>query len=127
MNHYDAIVIGVGSMGASACWFLSERGSKVLGLGQFDIVHEKGSQTGQSRIIRKAYFEHPDYVPLLERAYQHWDSFSRKTQSRIYERTGILYMGKPENENIKGILKSASLYKVPVEEIPNPLALNQFP
>jgi sarcosine oxidase len=124
MNHYDAIVIGVGSMGASACWFLSERGLKVLGLEQFDIVHEKGSHTGQSRIIRKAYFEHPDYVPLLERAYQHWDSFSHKTRSRIYERTGILYIGKPENENIKGILRSASLYKVPVEEIPTAQSMN---
>jgi sarcosine oxidase len=64
---FDIIVIGVGSMGSATCYYLSKRGYKVLGLEQFDISHEFGSHAGQSRIIRKAYFEHPDYVPLLER------------------------------------------------------------
>src|SRR6476659_677900 len=67
---FDVIVIGVGSMGSSTCYHLSKDGYKVLGLEQFDITHEFGSHAGQSRIIRKAYFENPDYVPLLERAYR---------------------------------------------------------
>ena len=66
---FDVIVLGVGSMGSATCCFLAERGHRVLGLEQFDIPHELGSHLGQSRIIRKAYFEHSDYVPLLERAY----------------------------------------------------------
>ncbi len=68
-NKYDVIVIGAGSMGSAACYELAARGYNVLGLEQFTIPHEQGSHTGQSRIIRKAYFEHPGYVPLLERAY----------------------------------------------------------
>ncbi len=71
-THYEVIVVGVGSMGSAACWFLADRGHSVLGLEQYDIVHDNGSHAGQSRIIRKAYFEHPDYVPLLERAYENW-------------------------------------------------------
>jgi sarcosine oxidase len=126
-NHYDVIVIGVGSMGSSACWVLAERGHKVLGIEQFDIVHERGSHSGQSRIIRKAYFEHPDYVPLLERAYKNWNAFEKETASKIYERTGIVYMGRPDNENIKGILRSASLYQVPVREISVHQAEQEFP
>jgi sarcosine oxidase len=125
-NHYDVIVIGVGSMGSSACWFLTELGYKVLGIEQFDIVHERGSHAGQSRIIRKAYFEHPDYVPLLEKAYKNWNVFEKITASKIYERTGIVYMGRPDNENIKGILRSASLYQVPVNEIPARQAQREF-
>ena len=115
-EHYDVIVIGVGSMGSSACWFLANRGYKVLGLEQFDIPHENGSHSGQSRIIRKAYFEHPDYVPLLERAYENWGSFEKTAHAKIYHRTGIVYFGRPDNANIKGVLKSASLYNVKVEE-----------
>ena len=65
-TNYDVIVIGVGSMGSSACYHIAKQGQSVLGLEQFDIPHEMGSHTGQSRIIRKAYFEHPNYVPLLE-------------------------------------------------------------
>ena len=51
-NSFDAIVIGVGSMGSAACYYLSKRGYKILGLEQFDISHELGSHAGQSRIIR---------------------------------------------------------------------------
>lgn len=53
---YDVIVIGIGSMGASALYHLAKQGSKVLGIEQFDVVHENGSHSGQSRIVRKAYF-----------------------------------------------------------------------
>src|SRR5438874_12675721 len=61
---FDVIVLGVGSMGSATCHVLAQRGHRVLGLEQFDIPHEFGSHTGQSRIIRMAYAEHPDYVPL---------------------------------------------------------------
>ncbi|MFI5132235.1 MAG: FAD-dependent oxidoreductase, partial [Chitinophagales bacterium] len=75
---FDVIVIGVGSMGSSASYFLASRGYKVLGLEQFEIPHDQGSYTGQSRIIRKAYFEHPDYVPLLNIAYENWKNIERE-------------------------------------------------
>ncbi len=103
-------------MGSAACWYLARRGQKVLGLEQFGIPHENGSYAGQSRIIRKAYFEHPDYVPLLERAYENWRSFEKETGARIYYPTGILYFGEGENVNIRGIRKSASLHGIPVED-----------
>jgi sarcosine oxidase len=116
-NHYNVIVIGVGSMGAAACYYLARRGVSVLGLEQFDLVHDRGSHSGQSRIIRKAYFEHPDYVPLLERAYQNWQSLEQETNARVYYPTGIVYFGKPELDTLKGIRKSASLYNIPVESL----------
>lgn len=46
---------------------------QVLGLEQFSgVAHDKGSSHGSSRIIRLQYHEHPDYVPLLHRAYELW-------------------------------------------------------
>jgi sarcosine oxidase len=45
---------------------------QVLGLEQFSIAHDRGSSHGHSRIIRLQYHEHPDYVPLLRRAYELW-------------------------------------------------------
>src|SRR5262245_11766417 len=114
---FDVIVIGVGSMGSSACYFLSKRGYKVLGLEQFDIAHEFGSHAGQSRIIRKAYFEHPDYVPLLNRAYESWKNFEEETGTQLYYCTGLLYSGKPASEIIKGVKLSASLYNIPLENL----------
>lgn len=116
MNRYDVIVIGVGSMGSASCYYLSKRGYKVLGLEQFDISHEQGSHTGQSRIVRKAYFEHSDYVPLMERAYQNWRSLEEETGMQIYYRTGLVYYGKPDHELIKGVKQSASLYNIPLDD-----------
>ena len=98
-DKFDIIVIGVGSMGSSACYHLSKRGYKVLGLEQFCITHENGSHTGQSRIIRKAYFEHPDYVPLLSRAYKGWKELEEETGEQIYFKTGLLYSGADIKSN----------------------------
>ncbi len=69
-SNFDVMVIGMGSMGSSACYYLAKQGFKVLGLEQFDISHSNGSHTGQSRLIRKAYGEDTRYVPLLQKAYE---------------------------------------------------------
>src|SRR5690606_12179364 len=99
--NFDVIVLGVGSMGSATCYQLARQGYKVLGLEQFDIPHELGSHAGQSRLIRKAYAEHPDYVPLLERAYQNWKTLEADTGVQVYFKTGLLYFGTDSNEFLK--------------------------
>ena len=64
---FDAIVIGLGGMGSAALYHLARRGLRVLGLEQFTVPHVLGSSHGLTRIIRMAYFESPQYVPLLRR------------------------------------------------------------
>ena len=113
-NNFDVIVLGVGSMGSSTCYHLAKQGVKVLGLEQFDIPHEMGSHGGQSRLIRKAYFEHPDYVPLLERAYRNWQTIEQLSGVSIYTKTGLLYFGKPDQPLIKGVKESAEKYGIEV-------------
>lgn len=125
---FDVIVIGVGSMGSSACYFLSRRGCNVLGIEQFDITHDHGSHSGQSRIIRKAYFEHPDYVPLLNRAYENWKALEELTGSQVFYPTGLIYFGKKNDSSIiKGIKESASLYNIPVDTLDLFLTQQRFP
>ena len=125
-NFFDVIVIGVGSMGSATCYYLSQRGYKVLGLEQFTISHEFGSHVGQSRIIRKAYFEHPDYVPLLERAYENWAALEQKAGEQVYFKTGLLYAGKATNEIIKGVKQSAALYNIELEQLKADEAATRF-
>ena len=126
-SSFDIIVIGVGSMGSASCYNLAKRGYKVLGLEQFDISHEFGSHAGQSRIIRKAYFEHPDYVPLLERAYKNWKALEWETGKQVYFKTGLLYAGNPNNEIIKGIEQSAALYNIDLDQLNIAAATDQYP
>ncbi len=112
----EVIVIGVGSMGSATCYHLAQRGYKVLGLEQFDIPHEMGSHTGQSRIIRKAYFESPEYVPLLERAYENWRSLEQITGEQLYYPTGIVYFGAAESATMEAVNQSANLHQVLIEQ-----------
>lgn len=115
---YDVIVAGAGSMGSATCFFLARQGYTVLGLEQFDTVpHEYGSHAGQSRIIRKAYFEHPGYVPLLERAYTNWRQLEELTGEQVYHQTGLLYCGPPEHAVIKGVKQAAMQYGVDVSPV----------
>jgi len=72
---YDVIVLGLGAMGSSAALHLAERGSRVLGIEQFTAAHELGSSHGGSRMIRQAYFESPEYIPLVLRAYEFGESW----------------------------------------------------
>src|SRR5687768_2977302 len=116
VNHFDHIVIGTGSMGSSACYHLAKRGLPVLGIEQFTIPHEHGSHGGQSRIIRKAYFEHPDYIPLLNRAYENWKEIEERSGQKLYEETGLLYTAPKGNELMEAVRRSASQYKIPLKE-----------
>ena len=126
-KHFDVIVLGVGSMGSSACYYLAKQGYKVLGLEQFDIPHELGSHGGQSRIIRKAYAEHPDYVPLLQRAYENWKTLEEETSEQVYFKTGLLYCGVSNDPFIKGVQLSSEKYGIPVAELSRSEAKKRYP
>lgn len=126
-NTFDVIVLGVGAMGSATCAVLAQRGLRVLGLEQFDIPHELGSHTGQSRIIRKAYAEHPDYVPLLERAYENWKALEEATGTQVYFRTGLLYCGKPTDDLMKGVHQSADKYRIEVRTLSEADTARKYP
>ena len=64
------VIIGGGAVGVSALYHLAKRGVKALGIDRFPPGHDRGSSHGATRIIRLAYMEHPDYVPLLRRSYE---------------------------------------------------------
>src|SRR3954462_14319334 len=114
-NTYDVIVVGVGAMGASTCFELARRNVRVLGLEQFDIPHTRGSSHGFSRMIRIAYYEHPDYVPLLRRAYERWEELEMLSAQKLLHIPGGLYMGRRESEVINGSLGAAQLHQLPHE------------
>lgn len=124
---YDVIVLGVGSMGSATCYYLARQGYSVLGLDQFDIPHELGSHGGQSRLIRKAYAEHPDYVPLLERAYDNWKTLESETGVPVYVKTGLLYLGQASSLFLQGVLTSSEKYSIPVKAVDKTALTQKYP
>src|SRR5262244_273987 len=102
IGQFDVIVIGVGAIGAATCFELARRGVRVLGLEQFAVGHEQGSSHGLSRMIRLAYYEHPDYVPLLRRAYERWQELDQLGAQPVLHLTGAAYIGPKGSGLITG-------------------------
>ena len=94
----DVIVAGLGAHGSSAAYQLAARGASVLGFDRFARGHTLGSSGGLSRIIRLSYYEHPDYVPLLRRAWTLWRELERDSGETLLTETGGLYAGDPQGE-----------------------------
>ena len=103
----DVIVAGLGAHGSSAAYHLASRGASVLGFDRFARGHSLGSSGGLSRIIRLSYYEHPDYVPLLRRAWTLWRELERASGEHLLTETGGLYAGAPDGELVGGALASA--------------------
>jgi sarcosine oxidase len=124
---YDAIVIGLGGMGSAALCHLARRGARVLGLEQFGIVHDLGSSHGRSRIIRLAYAEHPDYVPLLRRSYALWRALEATAGERLLIVTGGIDAGTRHSAIVRGSLASCAMHDLPHEVLDANALTRRFP
>ena len=126
-RHFDVIVLGLGGIGSVAAYDAASRGLNVLGLEQYAPAHSLGSSHGQTRAIRKAYFEHADYVPLLEDAYAGWDKIEQVTGRHLFERVGILQVGPPDGEVCGGILRSAEQHNLPIDVLQPAECRSRYP
>src|SRR5688572_5401616 len=127
MESFDVIVIGVGGFGSGAFYHLAKRGVKVLGIEQFGIAHDRGSSHGETRIIRKAYFEHPNYVPLAIRAYELWRELEAESGQDLMRLPGIVLAGPPEGQAVAGAKTSARPHGLVLEELTPSEANGRFP
>lgn len=99
-------------MGSSTLCHLALRGVRPLGLEQFSRGHDRGSSHGQSRVIRTAYFEHDDYVPLLLRARAGWMALEQLSGRRIVHETGLLIGGPRGSEVVSRTSDSAKRFRI---------------
>ncbi len=160
---WDVTVVGLGGVGSFALraaaqiakelqqtpkqnTTISNHCMKILGIEKFKPGHEFGSSHGKSRIYRHAYFEHPNYVPLIQystKEFQrlqdqcvHNTSMTSKVNNRSFglnensrsllEECGTLII---EDEDVKDsiidkCLGSARKHNIKVEEL-SPSALEE--
>ena len=107
MSAYDVIVVGLGGMGSAAARQLAARGQRVLGLEKYGPAHDRGASHGGSRVTRQSYFEGPEYVPLLLRAYDLFDQLAADSGRDVLTLTGGVMIGRPESRTVAGSRASA--------------------
>jgi sarcosine oxidase len=112
------IVLGVGGMGGAACYQLARRGARVAGIEQFSAGHPFGSSHSRTRLIRRTYHEHPDYLPLIHRSYELWGELCTEARLPLLRRTGLLVAGPIERGSLlAGVLESASRHGIAIDEL----------
>ncbi len=127
MPGYDVAIIGLGAMGSFTAMELAGRGASVIGFDRFSPPHEKGSHGGETRAFRTIYTEHPDYVPLMKRALEHWERLAAEGSSELLTWTGVLSLGEADSSLIGGVRQSADVYGLPVQSLPADEVRRRFP
>lgn len=112
---HEVVVVGLGAMGSATLRALTRQGVDALGIDMHTPPHSLGSSHGHSRVFRTAYFEHPDYVPLLLRARELWDELQREPPRTLFHPTGCLTAGPPDHELIVGVRESVEQHSLPHE------------
>jgi monomeric sarcosine oxidase len=127
MNTYDAMVLGTGGVGSAALYELARRGVRAVGIDRWHPPHDRGSTHGQTRAIRQAYFEHPDYVPLVQEAYRLWHDLESRTGRHLFNEVGILEIGPPDGVVVPGVLRAAEQHQLGSEQLTAPEIERHWP
>jgi monomeric sarcosine oxidase len=127
MKGYDVIVLGVGGIGSAALYHLARPGVRVLGIDRFNPPHDRGSSHGQTRVIRQAYFEHPDYVPLLREAYREWHDLEAIVGRRLFHQIGLVEIGPADGAVVPGVLRAAVEHRLSVEQLTAAQIVSRWP
>src|SRR5437762_6049761 len=114
-------------MGSASAYHLARAGRRVIGFDAFHPPHDRGSSHGRSRIIREAYFEHPAYVPLVQRAYELWAKLEEEAGQPLWRLTGGLMAGPPDGVLVRGARRSAEVHGLPYEDLSAAEIARRFP
>jgi sarcosine oxidase len=95
-SSYDAIVIGLGAVGAATVYQLAKAGKRVLGIDRFSPPHTAGSSHGATRITRQAIGEGEIYVPLALRSHEIWRELEAHTGRDLLFTVGCLVMAEDD-------------------------------
>jgi len=78
-------------------------------------------------MIREAYFEHPLYVPLVQRAYALWSDLERQAARPLFLQTGGLMIGNEQGALVQGTLRSAIEHHLPHEVLSSGKLHRRYP
>lgn len=114
-------------MGCAAAYEASRRGLSVVLIAPHEVPNEFGGSHGHTRAFRTSYFEHPNYVPLLQRSWELWKRLELDSGEELLRVTGGLYCGKPEGEVITGCLQTLMRHELDHELLSSNQVRERFP
>jgi sarcosine oxidase len=92
LERYEALVIGLGAMGAATVYQLAKAGAKVAGIDRHHPPHTLGSSHGDTRITRLSVGEGAQYVPIVRRSHRIWRELETLSGEALFEQSGLLVL-----------------------------------
>lgn len=115
--NYDVAIIGSGTMGMAAGYYLSKHHKRVVLMDANDPPHTEGSHHGGTRLIRHAYGEGEDYVPMVLRAQELWLNLEKEANQTLFHQTGVLNISRESSDFLQNVLKSATTHSLRLEKM----------
>ncbi|KAL4435799.1 hypothetical protein ABPG74_015767 [Tetrahymena malaccensis] len=124
---YDIIIVGLGAMGSASFYHASQMGKKVLGIEQFDLLHQKASYHGETRALRESYFEGSFYIPLVKQSLKMWKELETQSGQTLFVKTGALSIGKETSQLVKDLQVGFEKYDIKYEKLSSEQIKEKFP
>ena len=124
---YDHIIVGAGSMGSAAAYFLGKQGRSVLLIDGFTPPHDVGSHHGDTRLIRFAYGEGEKYVPFVLRAKELWDDIAVRSGKKNFIQTGIINVGDKRDPFIESVKNTSEIFNLALHEMTAEEVMKKWP
>jgi monomeric sarcosine oxidase len=131
-KEYAIIIVGAGSFGMSAGYYIAKTGVRVLLIDAYNPPHENGSHHGQTRIFRTAYTMGSSYVALALRARELWLQLAEEAQalqdtlrnanngfvpSEIFRQTGVVSIGDARSRFLQSKQESCEKCNIPHQRL----------
>ncbi|MGJ7921252.1 N-methyl-L-tryptophan oxidase [Neobacillus sp. LXY-4] len=124
---YDVVVLGAGSMGTAAGYFLAKQNKKVLMIDQFSVPNSMASHAGETRMFRFGYGQGEKYIPLVLEAHKLWKELEELSGKKLFYQTGALMAGKSGSTFVKETVQSSQKNNLPIEELTAEMVMERWP
>ena len=104
---YDVAIVGAGTMGMAAGFYLAKDGKKVALIDKNDPPHKNGAHHGESRLMRRAHLDSDTYTPLATRAHVLFKELEAFSNENIYITNGMLCFGPNGSEYVHALANAA--------------------
>ncbi len=109
----EVVVVGAGVFGAWTAHHLRRAGVSVLLIEAHAPAHARASSGGESRLIRVGYGGHERYARWSLESLRAWLALEREAGRTLFQRTGVLWIGRARDSYTRATLASLRALGVP--------------
>jgi glycine/D-amino acid oxidase-like deaminating enzyme len=93
----EVVIVGAGTFGASAAWWLARAGEKVTLVDQFEPGDRRSSSGGETRLLRCSHGAEADYTAMARRARTLWRELEDESGEDLLVECGLAWFAHRED------------------------------